>query len=149
MRHNAAQTTDPEKKAKIDKSIREGEELDRKWHTLYVVMLAVICMMAFVLPLAHATLNWFIHMRPGLILLRRGIPVRAVVVRKKRWLLATHLEVGFTTERGESIRKKQILREKESSLFQSGSPVWMLYLPSRPKMACIYGLKSALAEVVR
>lgn len=59
------------------------------------------------------------------------------------------LEMGFMTEHGESIRKKQVLREKEALLFESGSPVWMLYLPRRPKRARIYGLKSVLAEVVR
>lgn len=147
MRRYATQTTDPSKRAKAEKSIREGEELERRWHALHTGMLVVIFLGVLAGPVSHVIESWFLHIQPDLILLREGTPVRGTVVSKKRWFLAGHLEVGFTTERGESIRKKQVVREKEASLFQAGSPVWMLYLPRRPKRARIYGLKSACAEV--
>jgi hypothetical protein len=79
MQNKAAQTTDPERKAKIERVIRESESFDRKWLILHIVFLAAIWTMLFVLPVAHETLNWFIHVRTDLILLRRGIPVRATV----------------------------------------------------------------------
>jgi hypothetical protein len=147
MRHYATQATDPVEKAKAEKSLREGEEFERKWHGLYFGMLTGIFLGAFVGPVVHVCVDWFAHIRPELILLSRGIPVCATVVSKRHWLVVMQLEVGFTTERGESIRKKQVLHEKEASLFQAGGSVWMLYLPLRPKMARIYGLKSSLAEV--
>jgi hypothetical protein len=148
LHREAAHTPDLEKKAKIEKSIRDDEKFGRRWRLIHVAILVGIFGIVLVGPVTHVTLNWFIHIRPDLILLRSGVPARATVVGRKRWLLATYLEMGFTTERGESIRKKQIVREREAELFQAGSPAWMLYCPSRPSRARIYGLRSALAEVV-
>ena len=149
MRRYAAQTTDPKKKAKAEESIHESEEVKQKWRALHIGMLTVILMGTLGNPVAHATGSWFLHIRPELILLRSGVPVRATITRRKHWLLTTRLEMGFTTERGKSVRKKQFLPKKEASLFENGTLVWMLYLPRRPKCARIYGLKSALAEIVR
>jgi hypothetical protein len=148
-RHKAAQTTDPKEKAKLDKHVRESEEFDRKLHTLHVVTLASICMMVFVFPLAHATLNWFINVRPNLLLLRGGAPVRASIIQRKRTFpFFPAVEFGFTTDRGEHIRRTQLVVRSETLLFNVGDSVWVLYLPRRPKTAQIYGLKSALAEVI-
>jgi hypothetical protein len=148
MRADAAQSTDPEKAAKIANSLRNDEELLRKWRLLHVGVLTFIFLGCLTAPVGNLCMTWYLHARPELILLRLGTPVRATVASKKRWLLATRLEMSFTTDRGESIRKKQILREKEASPFQIGGHVWMLHLPRRPKCARLYGLKAALAEVV-
>jgi hypothetical protein len=149
LRRETVQTTDPERRAKIQKSIRESEDFGRKWRLLNAALLTLILGTVLATPSLHMTLSWFTQIRPELILLRSGIPVRGTVVSKKTWFLAKRLEIAFTTERGESIRKKQILRDREAGVFSNGSPLWMLYSPSRPTRAKIYGLRSALAEVVR
>lgn len=147
MREQAGQTTDPDRKAKIEKSIREGEEVERKWAGLYVMMLAQICMM-MAGPVIHLSVSWFKQIRPELLLLREGTVVRASVVGRKNWfLLVPAVEFGFTTERGEHIRRSQPVLRAESPLFSVGDSAWVLHLPRRPKLARVYGLKSQIADI--
>jgi len=146
---HAAQANDPEQKAKAEKSIRDSEEVERKLCILHYALLASICFSMLVGPVGHVCLNWFVHIRPSLLLLREGTPVRASVVQRKRtFLFVPAVEFGFTTDQGEHIRRTQPLARSEARLFSVGDSVWILYLPRRPKLACIYGLKSALARIV-
>ena len=148
MRQVAAQSSDADKRAKAERAIREGEEFERKWCALYVAMLAGVGL-TFVAPVFHVGVNWFIHIRPNLLLLREGAPVHASVIQRKRtYLLVPAVEFGFTADRGEHIRRTQPLARLEARLFGVGDSVWILYLPRRPKLACIYGLKSTLARIV-
>jgi hypothetical protein len=148
-RQLAAQTNDTEQKAEAEKFIRENDNLERKWRTLYVVMLAIICMTTLIFPAAHVGATWFVHVWPNLLLLREGAPVRADVIQRKRSLMfIPRLEFGFTTDRGKHIRRTQPVAWREAPLFNTGDSVWALYLPRRPKPATIYALKSAMAEIV-
>jgi hypothetical protein len=149
VRHEATQKIDSQKRAKIEDSIREDEELLKKWRLLHAGILFAILLGVLACPVANLCMTWFIHARPELILLREGVPVRAAVIGKKSWLLVTNLLLEFTTERGESIRKKQIVRKAEAPLFPIGALTWMLYSPSRPSRARMYGLKAALGEIVQ
>ena len=148
LRSDAAQSTDPQKKAKIESVIRNDVEFMKKWRILNDEILAFILAGFCISPVGNLGITWFYHARPEIILLRRGLPVRAIIVGKKRRLLGTRLEARFTTDRGEAICKRQFVRPAEALLFEIGSPVWMLYSPSRPSLAKIYGLKSALVELV-
>lgn len=87
MRRYAAQTTDAEKKARAEKCIRESEEVEQKWRALNIGILAFFLMGALGIPVAHVTGSWFLHIRPELILLRGGVPVRATVTDRKHGCL--------------------------------------------------------------
>lgn len=137
------ETTDPEQRTKYERQRREMES--RWWVAPGIVMSAL-------LPLAGYCVNlivhWFTHVRPFLVLLREGTAARGTVTAsKRRLLLFPSVEFVFTTERGEQIRRMRTLHKSESGIFTVGSSVWVVYLPSRPKGAQIYGLKSALAEI--
>jgi len=149
LRRTAGQTVDFETKAKIERSLRENQVYGRKLLLVHIAILAWVLGIGLAYPGALVTFVWFTTIRPELILLRNGIPVRAAVVKQTPWILWKRIEMVFTTPSGESIRKKELVRTSESALFQIDSPVWMLYSPSRPSRAKIYGLKSALAELVR
>jgi hypothetical protein len=149
LRRDATDTADTTGKARIEKRIRDNEDFRRTWRLFHVATLTFILGLALAVPLLHATSAWFVVIRPDLALLRSGAPGRGTVVGRQPWFLARRLEIAFTTARGEPIRKRQVLRENEASQFENGDHVWMLYLPRRPRCARIYGLKSALAEVVR
>jgi hypothetical protein len=148
LQRKAEQATDPERKARIEKAIRDGEDTDRRLLPAFGRALALVCVMPLLFFLVYSGLNWFFFIRPNLLLLRRGAPVRGSVIRQKRRLgFVPAVEFAFTTDRGEHIRRTQPVVRSEALLFNVGDSVWVLYLPRRPRTAQIYGLKSALAEV--
>ncbi len=148
MSREAAQPITPQRRAEIDRSTRNSATFAKQFRLLQILALAylfVMFLIGFVTPLV---MFWHL-VRREMILLRQGVPVRAIVTGKRRWFLNARLETCFTTDRGESINKKQLIRQAEASLFQTGGSAWMLYLPSHPSRARVYGLKSTLIEVAR
>jgi hypothetical protein len=147
IRDYVSQATDLEKKAKAEKTLREGEELVRKQSLDRIRVLAVICLIATFGPVLYFVLSW-LRLRPELNMLRLGTPARAVITARKDGLFVSALQTSFTTDRGEVLQKWHVVFSSEVALFHEGSSIWMLYMPSRPNKMRIYGLKTTLAEVV-
>lgn len=148
LRWRIEQAVEPAARDKADRAIQEYEEQKAQFRRLEIVILTNILLFAVVFPIVYVVASWFRYVRPELLVLRTGRPARATITRCAHWLgIMRRIEFGFTTEQGAYIRRTQLVGGFEYPLFVAGDSVWVLYLPTHPKRAMVYGLKHQLAEL--
>lgn len=147
-RQRAAHAADPEQRQQAEQTLQRYDILNRQLRRLQILVLVTMVVGLIGVPVMHVMVSWFVHIRPELELLRHGTAVRAMVTGHSRWLgFAPRIEFGFTTERGQNTRARQLVGAAESSAFNVGDPVWVLYHPRRPRRAMVYGLRHQFAEL--
>ncbi len=136
------------KKSKAEEICAQTEEIERlgrKSHFLLLLRLA------FVISglLVHVGVTWFVHIRHELHLLRLGKLARATVMGHRRWLVIdSSIELAFTTDHGEHVRRVQPINNAARALFNAGDLVWVIYLPLHPKRARLLGIGTPVAVPV-
>lgn len=98
--------------------------------------------------LLYFAISWAALVRPFGVLPRYGTCARGVVTGRRRgygkWRT---IEYAFTTDTGELMRNSWGTSKAVHDTLKDGQPVWILYLPRKPKRATVYGM-NGFAEVV-
>ena len=148
LRHRVVQAANPGEREKAELAIHKNAALKTQFHRFDIISFTAGLLFMVVGPITYAVTISFCRVR-WVLLLRDGMPARATITGCSRGLfILSRIELGFTTERGDNVRKTLWVAAHEYSLFAVGDSLWVLYLPHDPKRVLIYGLKSQIAKLV-